>query len=83
MGRYVCHTRYVTEVAFAISRHSAYLLGHPFAIGECGGAMQEAQCPECRMEGHQTRIGGQHHRLVEGNVMAAEMDGATAPAWPQ
>ena len=33
--------------------------GHPFAIGQCGGAMQVATCPECGEE-----IGGNDHNLV-------------------
>ncbi|KAL4882526.1 hypothetical protein BJY04DRAFT_217020, partial [Aspergillus karnatakaensis] len=35
--------------------------GHPFTIGECGGAMQESTCPECG-----SPVGGQRHQLVEG-----------------
>lgn len=50
--------------------------GHFYAIGECGGAMQQSKCPEC-----DAVIGGQQHRLVEGNELAPEMDGATFPAW--
>lgn len=36
---------------------------YPYVIGECGGAMEEAQCPGCRGV-----IGGRDHRLAEGNV---------------
>ena len=36
--------------------------GHPYAIGECGGANQQAACPECG-----ETIGGENHRLAEGN----------------
>lgn len=36
--------------------------GHPYAIGECGGAMQESVCYECG-----ARVGGEHHRLAAGN----------------
>ena len=36
--------------------------GHIYAIGECGGAMQQRKCPEC-----DATIGGRNHRLVEGN----------------
>lgn len=36
--------------------------GHIYAIGECGGAMEERKCPEC-----DDTIGGTNHRLVEGN----------------
>ncbi|KAK7116809.1 NFX1-type zinc finger-containing protein 1-like [Littorina saxatilis] len=52
--------------------------GHVYAIGECGGAMQAAQCPECG-EG----VGGTQHRLTEGNAVATEMDGATYGAWSE
>ena len=33
--------------------------GHPFAIGQCGGAMQRSTCPECGEE-----IGGEDHNLT-------------------
>ena len=36
--------------------------GHIYAIGECGGAMQESRCPECN-----ARIGGTSHNLIPGN----------------
>ena len=36
--------------------------GHMYVIGNCGGAMQRARCPECGAV-----IGGQSHRLYEGN----------------
>jgi hypothetical protein len=36
--------------------------GHPYYIGECGGAMQEALCPECG-----ERVGGSHHQLNPSN----------------
>mgnify|MGYP005983858961 CR=1 FL=1 len=50
--------------------------GHPYAIGECGGAMQEAVCPECK-----AKIGGRNHALTAGNRVATEMDGARFGAW--
>jgi len=40
--------------------------GHVYAIGECGGAMQESTCPECK-----TQIGGTQHHLVEVRPTAA------------
>lgn len=52
--------------------------GHVYAVGDCGGAMERSNCPECG-----SVIGGEQHRLVDGNVVATEMDGATFPAWPQ
>ena len=36
--------------------------GHIYAIGDCGGAMEERKCPDC-----DATIGGTHHRLIEGN----------------
>ena len=51
--------------------------GHPYAIGECGGPQQVGKCPDCG-----ATIGGQQHRLAEGNLHAGEMDGASRPAWP-
>lgn len=45
-------------------------------IGECGGAMQRANCPECGLT-----IGGENHALESGNTLASEMDGARYAAW--
>lgn len=42
--------------------------GHPYVIGECGGAMQESVCPECG-----DSIGGRGHRLQAGNRLAQEL----------
>nr|XP_055068724.1 NFX1-type zinc finger-containing protein 1 isoform X2 [Misgurnus anguillicaudatus] len=50
--------------------------GHVYAIGECGGATQQSNCPECN-----ATIGGANHTLVQGNTLASEMDGAEHPAW--
>lgn len=51
--------------------------GHVYAIGECGGAMEEGTCNECYAS-----IGGSRHRLLNDNRFASEMDGADHPAWP-
>ncbi|XP_064088896.1 NFX1-type zinc finger-containing protein 1-like isoform X2 [Macrobrachium nipponense] len=51
--------------------------GHIYCIGDCGGAMQEAVCPECKAV-----IGGGSHALRTDNALASEMDGAIQPAWP-
>ncbi|XP_072178732.1 NFX1-type zinc finger-containing protein 1-like [Diadema setosum] len=51
--------------------------GHVYAIGECGGATQRTRCPECGAS-----IGGEQHRLDEGNQVATEMDEARHAAWP-
>ena len=51
--------------------------GHPYAIGECGGAMEVSKCPDCG-----AKVGGARHQIVEGNRLATDMDGATTPAYP-
>lgn len=51
--------------------------GHVYCIGDCGGAMVEAKCPECECS-----IGGGSHRLRADNSLATEMDHAARPAWP-
>ncbi|RUS87045.1 hypothetical protein EGW08_005198 [Elysia chlorotica] len=50
--------------------------GHIYAIGDCGQAMEEGRCPECK-----ARIGGTNHHLLEDNAQAPEMDGAERPIW--
>ncbi|KZT10660.1 P-loop containing nucleoside triphosphate hydrolase protein [Laetiporus sulphureus 93-53] len=50
--------------------------GHLYVITECGGAMQEASCPECG-----ERIGGGSHRLISTNSRAADVE-ALAGAGP-
>lgn len=53
--------------------------GHPYYIGDCGGAMVESTCPECG-----ARVGGSAHRLREDNQYLANFagDGPVRPAWP-
>lgn len=36
--------------------------GHPYYIGECGGAMEQSNCPECGAV-----VGGSNHTLTSGN----------------
>lgn len=43
--------------------------GHPFTIGECGGAVQLAICPECG-----ARVGGQGHRTADGVTRADDWE---------
>ncbi|KAI1789230.1 hypothetical protein LXA43DRAFT_1155066 [Ganoderma leucocontextum] len=43
--------------------------GHTFVITECGGAMEEARCPECNAP-----IGGSGHRLNANNTRATEFE---------
>lgn len=50
--------------------------GHFYTIGECGGARQQSKCIDCGVA-----VGGSQYRLVSGNTLASEMDGATQPAW--
>ncbi|ESO98811.1 hypothetical protein LOTGIDRAFT_213601 [Lottia gigantea] len=50
--------------------------GHPYVITECGGATEISSCPVCK-----DKIGGTNHRLLDGNAVATEMDGATHSAW--
>ena len=52
--------------------------GHVYAIGECGGAMQEAKCNECG-----AMIGGGSYTLRSDNRVAGEMDGARFGAWSE
>ena len=52
--------------------------GHFYCIGECGGAMEKAKCPECGVE-----IGGTQHTLLATNQLAPEMDGARHAAWSE
>lgn len=52
--------------------------GHHYAIGECGGAMEESKCNECG-----ARIGGGNHQLLENNAHSSEMDGSSHAAWSE
>ena len=52
--------------------------GHYYNIGECGGAMQEGQCIECK-----AKIGGRQHRLQEDNQHAGEVDESEYAAWSE
>ncbi|KAI8144915.1 hypothetical protein BJV82DRAFT_606681 [Fennellomyces sp. T-0311] len=51
--------------------------GHPYFIGDCGGATQISKCPHCG-----TVIGGLQHKVVESNRFYGEFDGSLEPAWP-
>jgi hypothetical protein len=69
-----------TEIVKAIGLSKGHWFkcpnGHVYCIGECGGAMEEAKCPECA-----ARIGGRQHSLRSDNQLASEMDGAQHAAW--
>jgi hypothetical protein len=43
--------------------------GHLYTIGECGGAVQVSNCPECGAQ-----VGGSHHQLLENNNAATEIE---------
>lgn len=43
--------------------------GHPFTIGECGRAMEEALCPQCNAP-----IGGQNHQSAAGVQQAGDIE---------
>ncbi|PLB42026.1 putative NF-X1 finger and helicase domain protein [Aspergillus candidus] len=43
--------------------------GHPFTIGECGGAVQLSRCPECG-----SPVGGQRHRTATGVTRATDLE---------
>ncbi|KAL4985180.1 hypothetical protein BDW68DRAFT_198990 [Aspergillus falconensis] len=45
--------------------------GHPFTIGECGGAMELSRCPECG-----AAVGGEHHRTAAGVTHARDLEDA-------
>jgi len=44
---------------------------HVYCIGDCGGAMEEAKCPEFK-----STIGGTNHALHPTNSLAGHMDDA-------
>lgn len=43
--------------------------GHPYVIGDCGGATQAATCPVCGAS-----IGGAKHQLTSGNTQHQGLD---------
>ncbi|KAJ5169070.1 uncharacterized protein N7482_004664 [Penicillium canariense] len=43
--------------------------GHPFTIGECGGAMELSSCPECG-----SAVGGHDHRTTSGVTHALDLE---------
>ena len=71
-------TKYQVDGAVGLSKGHWYKCpnGHVYCIGDCGGAMEKAKCPECG-----STIGGTNHSLAAGNLHAGEMDGSRHPAW--
>lgn len=43
--------------------------GHPFTIGECGRAMEEALCPQCNAP-----VGGRNHQSAAGVQQAGDIE---------
>ncbi|ETN42088.1 uncharacterized protein HMPREF1541_04027 [Cyphellophora europaea CBS 101466] len=43
--------------------------GHPFTIGNCGLAREQATCPECG-----AAVGGMNYQLAEGNTIARDLE---------
>lgn len=50
--------------------------GHPYVIGDCGGAMQVSKCNECGED-----IGGTNHQLLSTNRHTGDIDGSSYAAW--
>lgn len=50
--------------------------GHPYVIGECGGAMEASRCPDCG-----EAVGGANHALTAGNRHTGRYDGSAHAAW--
>eukprot|EP00741_Cyanophora_paradoxa_P006225 tig00000114_g6037.t1 len=68
--------RVEVSASFAGGRWFTCPNGHPYFIGECGGAMQVSTCIDCG-----ARVGGSGHRILEDNAFAGNMDGSDRPAW--
>ena len=49
--------------------------GHPYVIGECGGAMETSKCPDCNEQ-----VGGGSHHLVNTSRPAFEL-GSAGSEW--
>ncbi len=52
--------------------------GHYYVIGECGGAMEESKCIECK-----ETIGGNNHTLSQGNRHTGDLDGSKFAAYSE
>ena len=51
---------------------------HLYNIGQCGGAMEQGTCPECK-----SAIGGSNHCLLDSNTHDGTVDGSSHPAWSE
>ncbi|GLH02045.1 Regulator of nonsense transcripts 1 homolog [Gryllus bimaculatus] len=80
VGNIVVSERERKEIVQAIGLRQGHWFkcpnGHIYCIGECGGAMEVAKCPECG-----EAIGGSNHHLLSSNRLASEMDGAQRHAF--
>ena len=52
--------------------------GHPYVIGDCGGATEVSRCPECG-----AHIGGTQHQLTSGNTQDITMHSLAGQVTPQ
>jgi hypothetical protein len=43
--------------------------GHPFTIGECGGAVETTFCPDCGAP-----VGGENHQTAAGVTLAEDLE---------
>ena len=52
--------------------------GHPYSIGECGGATEISKCADCGVD-----IGGTDHNMVTSNRHTSYMDSTQDAAWAE
>ena len=52
--------------------------GHYYVIGECGGAMEQGKCIECK-----SIVGGGQHALAAGNRHTGDLDGSSHAAYSE
>lgn len=52
--------------------------GHYYCIADCGGAVIESVCIECK-----EKVGGTSHKLLASNSHARELDGSLYPAYSE
>ena len=60
---------FLTCAVICIQAMITHRSGHVYFVGECGGPMEETDCP---VEGCPERIGGQEGRLVASNRSLSE-----------
>lgn len=52
--------------------------GHYYVIGDCGGAMEESVCIDCKAV-----VGGHNHNLVAGNLHTGDLDESRHAAYSE